>query len=225
MPVRLSIILPVLNEAQTLESQLRQLRQAFPAAELLVVDGGSEDDSVAVAQPLCEAVMQAPRGRASQMNAGAARAQGEYLLFLHADTQPAYCEADLLQLLQQQAPDWGFAPVRLSGRHVLLRIVERAMGLRSRLTAVATGDQGLFLRRDLFQSLDGFASIPLMEDVEFSKRLRECSRPLVLPWPVSTSSRRWEERGILRTVLTMWVLRLAYVCGVSPQRLHQYYYG
>ncbi len=122
-------------------------------------------------------------------------------------------------------PLWGFCPVQLSGRHWLLRWVERGINWRSRTTGIGTGDQMLFVRRDCFEALGGFADLPLMEDVELCKRLRKRSRPLVLQEPVVTSSRRWEERGILRTVVQMWLLRLAYFLGVSPQRLHRAYYG
>ncbi|MEM1113811.1 MAG: TIGR04283 family arsenosugar biosynthesis glycosyltransferase [Pseudomonadota bacterium] len=220
----LSIVLPVLNEAQRLPAQLRSLRAQFPDVELILVDGGSEDGSLDIATPLVSRCLSSAPGRARQMNAGAGCAGGDYLLFLHADTRPGYNQAKLLTVLQSD-PAWGFAPVQLSGQARSFRVIERAISLRSKLTGVATGDQGLFVRRSLFDHLRGFAEIPLMEDVEFSKRLRRESRPVVLPWPVCTSSRRWEERGVASTILQMWYLRLAYYLGVSPSRLHARYYG
>ena len=224
MPPRLSIVLPVLNEAASLPGTLARLRRDFPEAELLVVDGGSSDETVALAAMDSVQVLHSERGRARQMNTGAAAARGDYLLFLHADSEPGYTAADLYPELAAE-PAWGFAPVILSGRRWVFRVIEHAISWRSRLTRVATGDQGIFVLRSVFEDLGGYADIPLMEDVELSKRLRSQSAPRVLPWPVTTSSRRWESHGVLRTILTMWRLRLAYVCGVPPQRLYERYYG
>ena len=224
MPPRLSIVLPVLNEAASLPGTLARLRRHFPEAELLVVDGGSSDETVALAAMDSVQVLHSQRGRARQMNTGAAAARGDYLLFLHADSEPGYTAADLYLELAAE-PAWGFAPVILAGRRWVFRVIEHAISWRSRLTRVATGDQGIFVLRSVFEDLGGYADIPLMEDVELSKRLRSQSAPRVLPWPVTTSSRRWESHGVLRTILTMWRLRLAYVCGVPPQRLYERYYG
>lgn len=221
---RYSFVIPVLNEAAALPSLLQQLRRQFPAAELLVVDGGSDDGSVAAAMRLCDRLLLSPPGRAAQMNLGARAARGDYLLFLHADTRPLFDEAALGQWLGGE-PAWGFCRVRLSGATPALRLVGGAMNLRSRLTRVATGDQLLMVRSEVFHGRGGFADIPLMEDVELSKRLRRELSPAPFRGRVLTSSRRWEARGVLPTVLRMWGLRLAYVLGVSPQRLWRHYYG
>lgn len=219
-----SFVIPVLNEEPLLAVLLRRLRRDYPQAQLLVVDGGSSDRSVAVAMPLADQVLIGETGRAAQMNLGGRSASGDYLLFLHADSYPGFTDAELRAQLTD-GPAWGFSPVRLSGGHPLYRVIEWMMNWRSRLTAVATGDQLLFLRRELFLGQGGFAEIPLMEDVELSKRLRRVSAPRILLQPTRTGSRRWEQRGILRTVGEMWMLRLAYFCGVSPRRLWRFYYG
>jgi rSAM/selenodomain-associated transferase 2 len=174
--------------------------------------------------PRCEQLLIGNPGRAAQMNLGAAGLDTDYLLFLHADTRPQFDLAYFARRLQSQ-PLWGFCPVILSGSHWLLRWVERGISWRSRATGIGTGDQMLFVRRDVFEAQGGFAGLPLMEDVELCKRLRRLARPLVLDEPVLTSSRRWEARGIVRTVLQMWSLRFAYLVGVSPHRLWRAYYG
>jgi rSAM/selenodomain-associated transferase 2 len=172
----------------------------------------------------CDELLLSTPGRARQMNLGAAVATGEYLFFLHADTRPAVTEGELSEVLRAR-PEWGFSRVRLSGTRPAFRLIEWSMNRRSAMTAVATGDQMLYLRRELFRDAGGFADIPLMEDVEICKRLRRIAAPRILPGTVNTSSRRWERRGIARTVLAMWGLRLAYVLGVSPEQLHRHYYG
>ncbi len=220
----LAFIIPVLDEEGGIEGLLRHLRQRYPDSELIVVDGGSEDQTVARAMPWCDQLLLSERGRAAQMNLGGRVASAEYLFFLHADTVPGATAHQLEHCLCGE-PQWGFCRVRLSGDGLALRVIETFMNLRSRLTRVATGDQMLFLRRDVFETTGGFDPIPLMEDVAYSKRLRRRERPLVIRTPVVSSSRRWEERGVARTVLQMWVLRLAFFLGVSPQRLWRVYYG
>jgi len=223
-PAAYSIVIPVLNECDASEHLLPALRRQFPAAEVLVVDGGSTDSSVARALRSSDQLLICKPGRASQMNLGARAARGRYLLFLHADTLPLFSEELLLNWMAMQFR-WGFCRVQLSGAGAALRIIECAMNVRSRLTGVATGDQLLVVRRDWFLEQGAFAEQPLMEDVEICKRLRRIVSPAVLDAVVQTSSRRWEEQGVVSTVLRMWALRLAYVCGVSPRRLWQFYYG
>ena len=221
---RLSFIIPVLEEQDGVPSVLRLLREQFPAAELIVVDGGSRDGTVARAMPLCDQLLIGERGRALQMNLGGRVATGDYLCFLHADSTPGCDENQLLRYLEADAP-WGFCRVRLSGSRWLFRVIEWFMNHRSRLSQVATGDQMLFVNRELFRDTGGFDAITLMEDVAYCKRLRRHGRPLIVPDPVTTSSRRWEEQGVITTVVRMWLLRLAYFLGVSPDRLRQYYAG
>jgi rSAM/selenodomain-associated transferase 2 len=217
-----SFIIPVLNEMGRIGPLLAALASRYPHSQRLVVDGGSTDATAVEAGPHCHRLIDSKAGRALQMNTGAKAATGDYLFFLHADTLPLISEKDLLEALGC-APKWGFSPVKLSGSQAIFRLVERAMNIRSRLSRVATGDQMLFIQRELFETTGGFAALPLMEDIEYCKRLRRIAQPLVLRAPVETSSRRWEQRGIGRTILRMWVLRLAFVCGVSPQRLQGHY--
>ena len=222
--IPVSVVIPTLNEAANLPQLLQRLRTQWPAAELVVADGGSSDDTVALAEPLCDRLVQSKPGRANQMNAGVRAAGGDYLLFLHADSLPGIDETQLQEMLAE-SPSWGFCRVRLSGDGWAFRLISWSINRRSALTRVATGDQMLFVARNVFDEIDGFEEIPLMEDVALSKRLRRLAPPKIVETPVTTSSRRWRERGVLRTVMQMWALRLAYVCGVSPERLHRSYYG
>lgn len=219
-----SFVIPVLNEAQRISPLLRALRRDFPDSEILLVDGGSSDASVAAALPLADSVLLGAPGRARQMNLGAACARGEWLCFLHADTQVLFDECDLRAALKTTG-EWCFCQVELAGRHPALPMISWFMNRRAALTAVSTGDQLLVVRRAVFDELGGFADIPLMEDVNICKRLRARSRPLPLALKVRSSGRRWDEQGAFSTVLRMWLLRLAYVCGVSPARLYEHYYG
>ena len=219
--MRLSVIVPALNEGGTIAATLARLQPLRARGhEVLVVDGGSRDDTRERAAALADRVLQAPRGRARQMNAGAAQAGGDLLWFLHADTlAPVDADRLLADAVAGRRAAWGRFDVRLSGRHPLLRLVGRLMNLRSRLTGIATGDQGLFVSRELFGRVGGFPDLPLMEDVELSRRLRRELRPLCLRQRLVTSSRRWEQRGVLRTVLLMWYLRAAWALGVPARRL------
>ena len=214
-----SIIVPTYNEASGVEGLLAQLRRIPVRSELIVVDGGSWDDTVALAQPLADRVLVSDvAGRAVQMNAGANAAVGEILWFVHADTvllEPLAAYAEILQA----RPLWGFFPLRLSGGRRVFRLLELLVSYRSRWTRVATGDQGIFVSRRLFGRLNGYAEQPLMEDVELSKRLRSIVAPVVAKQCVVTDSRRWETFGVPRTVLLMWCLRLFYFCGASPEWL------
>jgi len=218
--MRLSIVVPVLDEAAGLGARLAALQPLRArGAELIVVDGGSRDGTPALAAPLADRVLSAPRGRASQLNAGADAARGDVLLFLHADTRlPADADALIAQALAGGAR-WGRFDVRIEGRHPGLPLVAALMNLRSRLSGIATGDQAVFVRRALFRRVGGFAPLPLMEDVALSARLRREARPACLRARVVTSGRRWDSHGFWRTVLLMWRLRAAFALGADPQAL------
>lgn len=217
----ISIVVPALDEAVGIAATLAPL-QALRARghEVLVVDGGSTDGTPELAAPLADRVLRSARGRARQQNAGAREARGGVLLFLHADTRlPPGADRMVLDGLARSGRGWGRFDVRLTGRAPLLRVVERMISLRSRLGGIATGDQAIFVRREWFRDAGGFPEIPLMEDVALSRALLRRGRPLCLREPVLTSSRRWETRGIWRTILLMWRLRLEYRLGADPERL------
>lgn len=223
--MHISIIIPTLNESGHIESTLvclEPLRQQ--GHEVIVVDGGSQDETVELARCKADKVIQTEPGRAQQMNVGASQATGDILWFIHADTQVAGIAAlQIVKVLGNNHNHWGRFDIQLSGKHLLLRVVERLMNLRSRITGIATGDQGIFVRRTCFEAIGKFKPIPLMEDIEISRRLKKWSRPCCIHIPIITSSRRWEENGVLRTILLMWRLRLAYALGVSPEKLaHEY---
>ncbi len=220
--MRLSIIIPTLNEADTLGVLLQQLQPLRRRGhEVILVDGGSTDATPVMAAPWVDRVLRAPAGRARQMNAGAEIAGGQVLWFLHADSCiPADADA---YVLAGTTPAWGRFDVRLSGNRLLLRCVARLMNLRSRVTGIATGDQGLFVARDLFARIGGYADLPLMEDIDLSKRLKHIQRPVFVRQVLTTSSRRWEARGVVRTIVLMWSLRLAWFLGVPAARLARYY--
>ena len=220
----LSIIVPVLNEAAGIAAHLAMLTPLRAAGvELLVVDGGSTDATVALARPLADAVLSAPQGRATQMNVGAAHAQGTTLLFLHADTSLPPNATAHIEAVLAGGYVWGRFDVRISGQHPLLSVVAWAMNQRSRLTGIATGDQALFVRRAVFEQVGGFPELPLMEDIALARRLKCHSPPACLRAQVLTSGRRWERHGVLRTILLMWRLRLAYFLGADPHRLARRY--
>lgn len=222
----ISIVIPALNEAQSIAATLEALHGLRgDGHEVIVVDGGSADDTATVARGLADRVLEAPRGRARQMNAGAAIARGDVLLFLHADTLlPAQAGALILDGCRNSGRRWGRFDLRLSGAGAVLRLTERLINGRSRLSGIATGDQGIFVERALFEAVGGFPDIPLMEDVALSAALKRYGRPLCLHPPVVTSSRRWEANGVWRTVLLMWRLRLAYFFGADPRRLARLYH-
>jgi rSAM/selenodomain-associated transferase 2 len=214
---RLSVVVPALNEAGGIRGALEALAPLRARGhEVIVVDGGSSDGTAELAAGLCDRVVIASRGRASQMNAGARAATGDMLLFLHADTRlPPRAEELILN-----GPIWGRFDVQIEGRSRLLKLVAWAMNLRSRLTGIATGDQAIFVRRAAFP---GFPEIALMEDVALSKLLKRRGAPACLRARVVTSGRRWESRGVLRTIFLMWRLRLLYFLGASPERLARRY--
>ncbi len=223
-PPTLSIVVPTLNEADGIAAQLAALAPLRArGAEIIVADGGSDDGTAALAQPHADRVVAAPRGRARQMNAGAAAARGECLLFLHADTRlPA--DADrLVAAALANGHVWGRFDVAIEGRHPLLPLIARLMNLRSRLSGIATGDQAIFASRDAFAACGGFPDIALMEDIALSRTLKRIGPPACLRQRVRTSGRRWEQKGFWRTVLLMWRLRLAYFFGADPARLARDY--
>ena len=224
-PPPLSIIIPVLNEAAGIMDTLAALQPLRArGCEVIVADGGSTDGSPGLARPLADRVVASDRGRARQQNAGAAEATGDVLLFLHADTRlPADADRRVIDGLQACGRGWGRFDVRLTGRHPMLRVIERMIGARSRLSGIATGDQAIFVRRDWFARAGGFPGIPLMEDVALSKALKRLGPPLCLRETVTTSSRRWEERGVWRTMALMWRLRLEFWLGADPERLAERY--
>lgn len=217
----LSIIIPTLNEAGGIVAALTRLEPLrHRGAEVIVADGGSDDDTMALARPLTDRVLTAPRGRASQMNAGAAVAKQDVLLFVHADTSlPDQADELIAVMLADPRYRWGRFDVRIEGRHPLLPVVAAMMNLRSQITGICTGDQAIFVRRQTFVEIDGFPDIPLMEDIALSKTLRRRSPPACISARVTTSGRRWETRGVLRTILLMWHLRFDYWRGVDPHEL------
>ena len=222
----LSVVMPVLNEAAGLEAALEALAPLRDrGAEVIVVDGGSRDGTATLARPLTDRVMSAPRGRGAQMNTGAAAATGDVLLFLHADTRlPDHTDTLIRDGLAQSTRLWGRFDVGFTDG--ALPLVAAMMNLRSRLSGIATGDQAIFVTREAFVRAGGFPEIALMEDVALSTRLKALSRPLCLRARVTTSPRRWQARGTVRTVLLMWRLRLAFSLGADPQRLARSYgYG
>ncbi|HEX5768154.1 MAG TPA: TIGR04283 family arsenosugar biosynthesis glycosyltransferase [Burkholderiales bacterium] len=218
---RLSVVVPALNEAAGIRAALEALRPLRARGhEVIMVDGGSSDGTAELARALCDRVLSAPRGRALQMNAGARAASGTALLFLHADTRLPE-RADEIVFAALRSARWGRFDVEIEGSHPLLRLVARGMNLRSRLTGIATGDQAIFVRREAFA---GFPEIELMEDVAFSKAMKRLGAPASRRERVVTSGRRWESRGVLRTVLLMWRLRLMYFLGARPERLARIYH-
>ena len=223
----LSIIVPVLDEAENLERLLPHLGERCPGAEIVVVDGGSVDRTVQVVAASPHArCLPSGRGRARQMNAGARAARGGILLFLHADTLlPEDAPAAIAGALADPAVVGGRFDVAFSNPGLAFRVIAAFMNSRSRLTGIATGDQGIFVRREVFEALGGYADIPLMEDVDLSARLKRRGRLACLGSRVVTSARKWEREGVLRTILLMWALRLLYFLRVDPARLHRWYYG
>ena len=219
----ISIIIPTLNEEAAIKNLLQQLQACREQGhEVIVVDGGSSDKTVFIAEKFSDNVICSESGRGVQMNKGASQSSNDILWFLHADT---IIPRDAVEHIQQALDkyDWGRFNVRLSGSNFLFRIIEKMMNLRSCLTGVATGDQGVFVKRKLFNSVDGYSSLPLMEDIDLSKKLKKVSKPVCLKQELTTSSRRWEKKGIIATVLLMWRLRFLYWLGVSANKLAAQY--
>jgi rSAM/selenodomain-associated transferase 2 len=225
--MKIAIVAPVFNEALALPHLLTALSDLLGAAkadlEIIFADGGSSDDTVALIKNAGLRVIASPKGRAWQMNAGAAQTTGELLLFLHADTQ---LPVNALEAITSSLGDkvcWGRFDVRIAGKPWMLAVVANMMNWRSRLTGIATGDQAMFMTRAAFQAIGGFPEQALMEDIEASRRLRRLSRPACISSPVITSGRRWETRGVWATILLMWRLRWSYWRGQSPQQLAELY--
>lgn len=226
--VTISVIIPTLNEEKTIGQTL----SCLPMAEILeaiIVDGGSTDQTISIAEVFCaEAsnarIVTAPAGRARQMNEGAKAGRGDILLFLHADTRlPTEAQLMIEEALTDPAVAGGRFDVTFDSRSALGTMISTFMNWRSRLSGIATGDQALFVRRHVFDQLGGFADIPLMEDIEFSRRLKRTGQMAALHQKVTTSFRRWEQQGPLRTILLMWILRFLYWMGVNPHQLARVY--
>ena len=222
---KLSIIIPTLDEASHIAATLQSVADLRRRGhEIIVADGGSSDATAALARGLADRIVCSPAGRAEQMNAGARAAAGDVLLFLHADSRlPPQADRLILQGMAGSECAWGRFDVQIAGAHPLLRLVERMMNLRSRLTRICTGDQGIFVRRKTFEAVGGYPHQALMEDIALSARLRRLSAPLCLRQRCLTSARRWECNGVLRTIALMWWLRLQYAFGVAPARLARAY--
>ena len=217
----ISVVIPVLNDATSLRRLMDDLRDT--GFEIVVVDGGSDDDSVEVANAAGR-VVSAPRGRGIQMDGGAQVCAGDWLWFLHADTRlPVAAVAELSERLRE--PGWGFFRVRLDAGPWPYRMIEGAMSWRSAASGIATGDQGIFVHRELLDLVGGIPKQPLLEDVELCRRLRRLAKPVVMSEPLVTSARRWQRDGITRTIMLMWWLRFRYFMGADPQALARHYYG
>jgi len=221
----LSIVVPMLNEAAALPELIAHLSiWRERGCEIVLVDGGSNDGSAQLARAAGVLVIDSARGRALQMNVGAAVCRGETLLFLHADTRlPDAADLAVRCALENSGQHWGRFDVRIDGRPAMLHVIAAAMNLRSRLSGIATGDQAIFVRRALFEAVGGFPELALMEDIALSTRLRKHVRPVCLRQRVRTCGRRWEQRGVWHTIVLMWRLRWAYWRGVPAERLAEEY--
>ncbi|MDH3690126.1 MAG: TIGR04283 family arsenosugar biosynthesis glycosyltransferase [Gammaproteobacteria bacterium] len=233
----IAAIVPVLNEQRLLRSALSALQTMHEFEEIIIVDGESSDGSSRIASRFSETAMmssslkrtqvraiQSPPSRGLQMNAGAAIASSPILLFLHVDTQLPREAVGLIRDAIHCGFHWGRFDVQLDDSRIVLRIIARAMNIRSALTGIATGDQAIFVSRRVFNEVGGFSDVPLMEDIILSKRLKRLGRPAIIHNPVLISARRWQSRGVLRTVGEMWMLRLMFWFGVAPSRLSKWYY-
>ena len=221
--MRLSIVVPFLNESAQLPQLIDQLRQLQSECEVILVDGGSDDGSAELAAAAGLRVISSGRGRARQMNAGAAVAGGDCLLFLHADTRLPRNAVEAVAKALAGKKCWGRFDIRISGGSICFPLMAALVNWRSRISGIATGDQALFVRRELFERLGGFPDQPLMEDIELSKSLLPFSRPACIRARATTSGRRWQKYGVLRTVLLMWRLRFDYWRGVPAENLARLY--
>ena len=221
--MNVSVIIPVLDEEKTIAATLRGLISLQPH-EIIVVDGGSNDRTCEIAEKFGVQVLRSERGRARQMNDGARRASGNALLFLHADTKlPPLAFSEVATALDNPECVGGRFDVELAGRHWMLKVIGALINCRSRATKVGTGDQAIFVRREIFSRIGGFPEIPLMEDIAFCRALKREGRVACVRSRVVTSARRWEKDGVWRTILRMWALKSLYLAGVSPERLKRFY--
>jgi rSAM/selenodomain-associated transferase 2 len=221
----LSIIIPTLNEAANIQTTLLPLQAPrIQGHEVIIVDGRSNDNTVPLASDLADRCLLTTPGRAQQMNHGAKNTNGDILLFLHADSRLPDNATMLIEQAISNGAVWGRFDIQLSGKHPMFYIIATLMNLRSHLSGIATGDQGIFVRRDVFESVGGYPEIHLMEDIALCRKLRRRHRPACLSAKIRTSSRRWEKHGVFKTILLMWCLRLAYFLGADPDRLAQHYY-
>lgn len=220
--MKLSIIIPVFNEEEHIEKLIQSLHHLNLHHQVLVVDGGSDDKTCAILRNNSIDYIQSQKGRAKQMNAGAKLAEGDTLLFLHADTLLPEDISEIFNLGSTHSL-WGRFDLKLSGKQFFFRIIEFMINLRSRFTGIATGDQAIFVSKELFEKINGYEEIPLMEDVALCKALRKIAKPVCLKSTAITSSRRWEENGVIKTIFLMWSLRFLYFLGISPKNLKQFY--
>lgn len=218
-----SIIIPVLNEERLIVSTLKHLKRIKEHFEVIVIDGGSDDNTAECARKFTK-VVESPRGRAIQMNRGAKIARGDILLFLHADTRlPAEAVNGIEKALTNSGIIGGRFKVRLDDQKVIYRIISGLINLRDRFTRGFTGDQGIFIRKNIFEHLGGYRDFPLMEDLDLARRMRRAGKIVRLPLTVTTSTRRWEQHGVIRTILLMWLIRILFLLGISPSRLRPLY--
>lgn len=216
----ISIIIPTLNEEDNIQTCLCALQSLKHQTEIIVVDGGSIDETVEISKPLADKVIVSTTGRAQQMNAGAVLAKGDMLVFLHADT---VLPDNAVRLITQAPNRWGRFDIELKGKPVMLKVVAALMNWRSRLTGIATGDQVIFVKKHLFDSVGGYSNIALMEDINLCSKLKKISFPSCLKAKVESSGRRWEQFGVFKTILLMWSLRLRYFLGENPEILSKLY--
>lgn len=221
--MKFSIIIPTLNEQVNIKNCLQPLQQLRHQAEIILVDGGSHDDTVTLAQPLVNKILCCNPGRARQMNIAAQYAEGEILIFLHADTSLPDNALWLISKKINGKRPWGRFDIHLTGGHWMLPVIATMMNWRSRLTGIATGDQVIFVKRTAFENVNGYPNISLMEDISLCKRLKKLSAPLCLSAKVNSSGRRWLQFGVFKTIFLMWSLRLGYFFGANPDKLAQLY--
>lgn len=216
----ISIIIPTLNEGSNVQQCLDALQSLRNQCEIIVVDGGNIDDTVEICKPLADKVVFSVKGRAKQMNAGAKKAKGEMLVFLHADT---FLPENVLELMGQINQDWGRFNIQLNGNSVMLKVISAFMNWRSRITGIATGDQVIFVNKQLFNNVGGYPDIALMEDISLCAKLKKIKPPICLNAKVVSSGRRWEQIGVIKTILLMWSIRIRYFLGEDPETLSVLY--